>query len=51
MDMTRHYFHVENCTTGLYAQQGGQIIGTVNNQYAGNTTDENALAGSYGNID
>ena len=36
---------------GLYAQQGGQIVGTANNQYSGNTTNENAVAGSFGYID
>jgi hypothetical protein len=51
IDMASYYSHVENCTTGLYAHQGGQIVGMVNNQYAGNTTDENAMAGSFGYVD
>jgi hypothetical protein len=51
IDMAGYYSHVENCTTGLYAQQGEQIVGTANNQYAGNTTDDNAFAASYGYID
>lgn len=45
------YVRIRNCDTGLYAAQGGQILMTANNQYSNNTTDENAVAASFGYID
>jgi hypothetical protein len=45
------YCRIENCTTGIYALTGGQVTGTANNQYSGNSTDETADSASYGYID
>lgn len=45
------YNRITNCTTGIYADRGGQVTGTTNNQYSGNSTDENGVAASYGYVD
>jgi hypothetical protein len=45
------YNRVRNCDTGIYACNGAQVIGTANNQYSGNGTDENGVAASFGYID
>lgn len=42
---------VQNCTTGLNANEGGGILSTSNNQYSGNDTNEIADATSYSYID
>jgi hypothetical protein len=42
---------VRNCSTGLYAATGSQITSTNLVVYSGNTTNENAIAASYGYID
>lgn len=49
--MTNGYNHFENCSTGIQSLNGSQVIGTVNNIYTGCTTNENAVAASYGYID
>lgn len=49
------YVRIRNCSQagdiGVYALQGGQVVDTSTVQYSGNTTDESAVAGSYGYID
>jgi hypothetical protein len=42
---------IRNMTNGIYAEKGAQVYNTANVQYAGNTTNENAIAASYGYID
>jgi len=44
------YCFIENCDTGLYADNGGQITGETNTQYSGNTTNTNADAATFGNV-
>lgn len=45
------YHVISNCTTGVYAETAGVVLGTTNNQYSSNGTDENAVSASYGYID
>lgn len=45
------YNIIRNCTTGVTAFALGGVIGTANNQYSGNTTNENATSASYSYID
>ena len=45
------YCRIRNLNNGIYAAVGGKAIGTSNNQYSGNTVDENAIAASFGYID
>jgi hypothetical protein len=45
------YARARNLQIAMYAEKGGQITSTGNNQYSGNTADETAIAGSYGYID
>ncbi len=45
------YIRIRNCNIGISSYQGGQVTGTANNQYSGNTADESATAASYGYID
>jgi hypothetical protein len=45
------YHQIHDNGIGLQAQTGGMIMNTANNQYTANTTNENAVAASYGYID
>ena len=45
------YNRIRNQGTGIDATSGGTVFNTANNQYSGNTVDENADAGSYSYID
>jgi hypothetical protein len=45
------YCRVRNLGIGIASYQGGQVIGTANNQYSGNLANETATAASYGYID
>ncbi len=45
------YIFIYNNTIGIQSSNGGQVTGTSTNQYSGNTTNENAVAASYGYID
>jgi hypothetical protein len=45
------YNIIRNWNVGILADQGGQTVGTANNQYATNNTNESATAASYGYID
>lgn len=46
------YNFIINNATGVYALTGGEVTGTANNQYSGNTTaNETAVSASYGYID
>ncbi len=45
------YEGIAGCTTGISTATGGQVTGTANNIYSGNTADETATASSYGYID
>jgi len=47
---TTNYHGVRNCARGLTANQGGQIINTANNQYSGNTTNENSTTATFGSV-
>ena len=45
------YLRIRNNTTGVSADTGGQVTGTALIVYSGNTTNESAVAASYGYID
>lgn len=44
------YNFITNNTTGISASGGGQAINTSNNQYSGNTTNENSDTSTFGAI-
>lgn len=48
---TAGYDRIYNCTSGVYSTTGSMIVGTANNQYSGNSTDETATSASYGYVD
>jgi hypothetical protein len=48
---TNGYNFIHDNTTGISATTGSRVIGTANNQYSGNSTDEYAQAATFAYID
>jgi len=45
------FVRIRNWAVGIAASRGGQVYGTANIQYQGNTLDEQAIGASFGYID